>query len=70
MEEDITLSEEFSEIFKKYNCKGYAWAVIRENTGLPEVGYGASYPTGTEQELIKKLKIMIHDIEKSCKGKI
>ena len=59
------LSEELSELFKKHNCKGYAWAVVQDiESGNTTVGYGAYYPAGTEAGLTKKLKIIIEDIRR------
>lgn len=63
-----TLTEDLNKIFAKHKCKGFAYAVVKGHDDAiiapeSEVGYGASYPVGTEDGLIRKLKIIIEDIK-------
>ncbi len=63
-----TLYDDLQEVFQKHDCKGYAYALAETRNTGSGCGYGVFYPSGTEEILIKKLKIMISDIEKSMKG--
>lgn len=63
-EKDLTLAKELIQLMEKHDVKGYAWAITREGANSPAIGgYGAHYPKGTERDLIRKLNIMIRDIE-------
>lgn len=57
------ICKEIMAIMKKHKIQGWAYAIaINDIASEGSGGYGASYPTGTETELTKKLKIMISDI--------
>lgn len=60
MKKEEEFCNEFLALVTKYGYKGHAWAVC---TGDINRGYGASWPDGTEKELLKKLKTIISDID-------
>lgn len=61
---------DFSVLCGKYQASGFAYAIVFSDKELDMLyeGYGASFPTGTEEGLIKKLQIITSDIKKSLKN--